>query len=48
MAEEGTYDVLYLLAKNHVLVRIVDEVLDSRLETLKPFAHGSRGPRGPN
>ena len=27
MAEEGTDDVLYLLAKNHVLVGIVDEVL---------------------
>ena len=28
MAEEGT-DVLYLLAKNHVLVGIVDEVLET-------------------
>ena len=27
MAEEGTDDVLHLLAKNHVLVGILDEVL---------------------
>ena len=29
MAEEGTDDVLYHLAKNHVLVGIVDEVLET-------------------
>ena len=29
MAEEGTDDVLYLLAKNHVLEGIVDEVLET-------------------
>ena len=29
MAEEGTDDVLYLLAKNHVLVGIIDEVLET-------------------
>ena len=29
MAEEGTDDVLYLLAKDHVLVGIVDEVLET-------------------
>ena len=29
MAEEETDDVLYHLAKNHVLVGIVDEVLET-------------------
>ena len=40
MAKEETDDVLNHLAKKHVLVGIVDEVLETSNE--------SRGPRGPN